>query len=196
MLVLTPFVIYFTITSGANMFLLLAVMLAVNIIYNFPPFRIKERPPFEIFIQVGYVLTAIFSVLLSDLEMLPWQTILYLTLFAFQAHTAGEIMDIKPDILSEKKTTATIIGRKNTKYIMTGLLFIEAYILSFWFQDYILAGFLGFFSIWMVIDVFFIFKGKPYSLNQMKLFGLAINVSALLSMIWVLYSGKLLRPAF
>jgi len=42
------------------------------------------------------------------------------------------------------------------------------------------------------LDVFFIFKDKPYTHKQMLLFGYAINISAILSMVWVLYSAKLL----
>lgn len=195
-LVVLPFVIYFTIDSGFKMLLLLMFMIVINMIYNFKPFRIKERPPFEICIQIGYVFTAFFSVLLNDLNDLPWQTILYLTLFAFQAHIAGEIMDIEPDLKAGKKTTATLIGRKRTKFFMLFLLLVETYILFFWFQDYVLAGFLGVFSIWLILDVFIFFKEKPYSIPQMKLFGLAMNISAILSMIWILYSGKLLLPTF
>ena len=195
-LVVIPFIIYFTVTSGWNMFFLLTFMIVINLLYNFKPFRIKERPPFEIAIQIGYVFTAFFSVSLNDLDMLPWQTILYLTLFAFQAHIAGEIMDIEPDLQSGKRTTATIIGRRNTKYLMLLILLIEVYILSIWFQDYVLSGFLLIFSFWLILDTFFIFKSKPYSVKQMNLFGIAMNVSAILSMIWILYSGNLLHPVF
>lgn len=191
-----PFFIYFSISAGVNMLLLLLLMVAVNIIYNFKPFRIKERPPFEICIQIGYVLTAIFSIFLNDLNMIPWQTILYLSLFAFQAHVAGEIMDIEPDSIANKKTTATLIGRKNTKYVMLILLLLEVYILAVWFQDYILAGFLAVFSIWLLLDIFIYFKEKPYSVKQMNFFGYAMNIAALGSMLWVLYSGNLLHPLF
>jgi len=195
-IVLLPFVIYFTIISGYKMLLLLVFMVVVNVIYNFKPFRVKERPPFEICIQIGYVVTAIFSVLLNDLQMLPWQTLLYLSLFAFQAHIAGEIMDIEPDLQAGKRTTATLIGRKNTKLLMLALLILETYILAFWFKDYVLAGFLAVFSLWLVLDVFVFFKGKPYTVSQMNIFGYAINLSAILSMAWVLYSGKLMLPVF
>lgn len=194
--IIVPFIVYFTSICGWEMFGLLVFMILINWLYNFKPFRIKERPPFEIFIQIGYVFTAFFSVILNDLEMLPWQTILYLTLFAFQAHIAGEIMDIEPDLKSGKRTTATIIGRTNTKLVMLFILLIEVYILSSWFQDYVLAGFLMVFSLWLILDTFVLFKSKPYSVKQMKLFGLAMNVSAILSMIWILYSGKLLQPVF
>lgn len=195
-MVLLPFVVYFTFVAGWKMLLLLVFMIGINIVYNFRPFRIKEKPPFEIFIQVGYVFTAVFSVMLNDLQMLPWQTLVYLSLFAFQAHIAGEIMDIEPDLIAKKRTTATLIGRRNTKFLMLALLITEVFILSYWFQDYVLAGFLAVFSAWLVLDVFVLFKSKPYTVPQMKLFGLAMNISALLSMLWVLYSGKLLHPTF
>lgn len=190
---LTPFFIIFTYFAGLKMFGLLLFMVAINIVYNFKPFRIKERPPFEIGIQIGYVFTAYFSILLNDLPVLPWQTFLYLTLFAFQAHIAGEIMDIDPDKAAGKKTTAVIIGRKNTKFLMIFLLLTECFLLVYWFNDYVLSGFLMVFSLWMLVDVFVIFKNKPYSLSQMKLFGYAMNLCALLSMVWVLYSGNLLQ---
>ncbi len=194
--VMVPFLAFFSYVGGVELFVLLLFMIIVNIVYNYKPFRLKERPPFEIFIQVGYVFTALFSIHLNHLEILPWQTFLYLTLFAFQAHIAGEIMDIEPDKLVGKKTTAVLIGRRNTKFLMLFLLLVEAYILLFWFDDWVLSSFLAVFACWLVLDVFIFFKDKPYTLKQMKLFGIAINISAILSMFWVLYSGNLLHPNF
>jgi len=195
-LLLLPFLLYFTMIRGWPMFALLIFMVVINVIYNFRPFRLKEKPPFEICIQIGYVFTAFFSVLLNDLEILPWQTILYLSLFAFQAHIAGEIMDIEPDIIAQKKTTATVIGRKKTKLLMLAILSLEVYILIAWFQDYVLGAFLAIFSVWLILDVLIFFKDKPYSITQMKLFGIAMNISAVISMLWALYSGTLLHPHF
>lgn len=191
-LIVLPFIILFTYLSGIKMFLLLGVMVGVNVIYNFKPFRLKERPPFEIFIQVGYVLTAFFCTELNDLDNLPWQTLIYLSLFAFQAHLAGEIMDIDPDLKAGKKTTATILKRKTTKKMMLALLLTESFLLWYWFKDMVLASFLALFSVWLALDVFYFFKDRPYTPQQMKLFGYALNMSAILSMIWVWYSGKLL----
>lgn len=79
---------------------------------------------------------------------------------------------------------------------MLGLLLSEVYILYFWFNDHVLSAFLAVFSIWLVIDLLFLFRTKPYSVFQMKLFGIAMNVSAILSMLWILYSGNLLQPNF
>jgi 4-hydroxybenzoate polyprenyltransferase len=195
-IVTVPFLAYFSYVGGGELFILLLFMIVINIVYNYKPFRLKKRPPFEILMQVGYVFTVLFSILLNDLEMIPWQTLLYLSLFAFQAHIAGEIMDIEPDVLAGKKTTAVIIGRKKAKLLMLFLLLFEAYILKFWFDDWLLSGFLAAFALWLILDVFIFFKEKPYTLKQMKLFGIAINISAILSMIWVLYSGNLLHPNF
>ncbi len=191
-----PFAIYFVFEAGLQMFIVLFFMVAVNYIYNFKPFRIKERPPFEILIQIGYVVTALFSLLLNKLPMLPWLTMAYLSLFAFQAHIAGEIMDIEPDRKAGKKTTATRIGRKKAKLLMLVFLIVEVLVLGIGFQDYVLAGFLAVFAAWLVLDVFVFFKDTSYTVAQMKLFGWAMNLSALLSMLWVLYSGKLLAPVF
>jgi len=195
-LILLPFIVLFTIMSGLKMLGLLLLMIVVNIIYNFKPFRLKERPPFEILIQIGYVLTAVFSAELNNLAPLPWQTLLYLSLFAFQAHIAGEIMDIAPDLLAGKRTTASLLGGKNAKLIMLLLLLVEAALLWFWFKDGVLALFLFVFALWLLLDVFIFFKDKPYTLRQMKFFGYAINAAAIASMAWVLYSGKLIVPVF
>lgn len=190
-MVILPFVVVFTYISGLKMFLLLLFMIVVNVAYNFKPLRIKERPPFEILIQIGYVTTAFFATELNGLEILPWQTLAYLSLFAFQAHIAGEIMDIEPDLESGKRTTATLLKRKNSKFLMLLILVLESYLVWSWFQDIVLASFLGVFALWLVLDVFIFFKDKPYTLSQMKFFGYAINLSALASMVWVLYSGNL-----
>lgn len=195
-IVTLPFIIYFSFLKGWKMVLLLLFMIAVNICYNFRPCRLKERPPFEIIIQVGYVFVAFFSVLLNDLDSLPWQTIVYLSLFAFQAHIAGEIMDIDPDLKSGKRTTATVLGRKKSKWLMFILLSIEVYVLLTWFQDIVLGVFLAVFSVWLLLDILIFFKDKPYTVTQMKFFGLGMNLCALGSMLWVLYSGTLTNPTF
>lgn len=194
--IIVPFMAVFTFMAGTQMFLLLLLMVGMNIAYNFKPFRLKERPPFEILIQIGYVVTALFSTELNNLPQLPWQTLVYLSLFAFQAHIAGEIMDIEPDIKAGKKTTATLLKRKKAKIIMLFLLLVEAVLVWYWFQDLVLSSFLGVFAFWLLLDVFIFFKDRPYTLKQMQFFGYAINLSAILSMIWVLYSGKLLNPIF
>lgn len=102
-------------------------------------------------------------------------------------------MDIEPDLEAGKKTTATLLKRKNSKILMLLLLLSESFLVWYWFHDLILSVFLLVFSLWIVLDVLVFFKDRPYTLSQMKLFGYAINIFAILSMIWVLYSGTLLQ---
>lgn len=189
-----PFMICFGWLGGGKMLILLSFMILINVVYNCKPFRVKERPPFEILIQAGYVLTALFSIQLNQPSPLSWQTITYLVLFAFQAHIAGEIMDIEPDRLAGKKTTATVLGRKNSKWLMLLILLAETYLLVIWFDEKVLAGILALFALWLVLDIAWFFKDKPYTLFQMKVFGYAINILAVVSMIWIMYSGTLLHP--
>ena len=52
-----------------------------------------------------------------------------------------------------------------------------------------LAAFLA----WLLLDRFVIFRGRGYSLAQMKLFGLGANTMAALTMAWAWWTGCLLR---
>jgi 4-hydroxybenzoate polyprenyltransferase len=193
-ILLLLFLVLFTYLSGWWMLPLLSSILVVNYIYNFEPLRLKTRPPLELLIQTGYILTGIFSIVLNDLAMLPWQTIVYLIFFCFQAHLAGEIMDIGPDKAAGKTTSAVLLGRRNSKFFMIVLLIVEVCILSFWFQDYVLAGTLAAFMLWLLLDVLFIYKNREYTLQEMKLFGYGMNAIGFASMLWILWSGRLLMP--
>lgn len=191
---LFAFMILFTLTSGWQMIPLFLAIALFNYVYNFKPYRIKTRPPFELAIQVGYILTAVFSSYLNDLDQIPWQTMIYLCFFCFQAHLAGEIMDLDPDREAGKKTTANLFGRVNAKLFMFLLLLIEVFILIFWFNDLVLAAGLGAFAIWLLIDVFLVFRNKSYTLSEMMLFGYGMNIIGLASMVWLLLEAKLLHP--
>jgi 4-hydroxybenzoate polyprenyltransferase len=143
-------------------------------------------------IQVGYILTALFSVVLNDTEQIPWQTFIYLTFFCFKAHLTGEIMDIIPDRLANKKTTASLLGAQKAKLLLLVFLIIETSILIYWFEAYLLAAALGAFAVWIVLDAFVIYKNRSYILKEMKLFGYLMNAVGFGSMIWILWTGKLM----
>ena len=176
------------------MIVLFASIILFNFIYNFKPLRIKDKPPLELFIQTGHILTAFFSTVLHDLAVLPWQTTVYFIFFCFQAHLAGEIMDLDPDRAAGKKTSAVVLGRIKSKLLMVAFLVVEVSILTYWFENYILAASLGLFLLWLLLDVFVVYKDKPYTLAEMKLFGYGKNAIAFASIIWMLWSGKLVSP--
>jgi 4-hydroxybenzoate polyprenyltransferase len=183
---------YFIWSCGWRMLLLFAGLLFVNWIYNLPENGLRSRPPLELLCQVGYLLVVPFSMLVNQTPMLPALTFCYLFLFAVQSHLMGEVMDIEPDRQSGRKTTATELGMKKTKLIIIGIVLTEVLILTLCFQEFIFGGMLALALVWLVLDLFFIFKTNRYTVPQMQLFGLTSNIVALASMAYVWYSGCLL----
>ena len=177
---------------GWKMLVLLLVFVVINGAYNLPKNGLRSRPPLELLCQVGYVLTALFSVYINETPNLPWQTYLYLLFFAWQSHLIGEVMDIEPDSQAGRRTTATILGVKGTKLLIIGIVLVEVLMLIFVFKDVVFGGMLAIGLIWLLLDLFFIYKAKTYSVNQMKLFGAMSNVVAIASMGYVWWSGCLL----
>lgn len=178
--------------AGIKMFFLLMGLVAINALYNLPEKGLRSNPPWEVLCQIGYLLIVPFSSFLNDCPPLPWQTYLYLLLFAFQSHLIGEVMDIEPDRKSGRKTTATVLGIKKTKLIIIGIVAGEIALLLFVFQTYIFGGLLVGALVWLLLDLFVIYKTKTYTLGQMKLFGLLSNILAVASMAYVWYSACLL----
>jgi 4-hydroxybenzoate polyprenyltransferase len=188
-----PFFCYFTILVGWKMILLFLGFIIINGLYNLPKNGLRSRPPWELACQVGYLLIVPLSILINDAAPLPWQTYLYLLLFAFQSHLIGEVMDISPDRLSGRRTTATKLGLKKTKLLIIGIVFLEVALLFFVFKEYIFGGMLAFGLLWLIIDLALVFKTKIYTVEQMKLFGLLSNIIAICSMTYVWFSGCLLQ---
>lgn len=191
-----PILAYFFYAGGTDLFILVLFMFVVNILYNYKPFRLKDRPPLDILMQVGYVFVVLLSILLNDTPMLPWQTFIVLAIMAFAAHLAGEIMDIESDSLAKKKSTAILLGRKRAKYLLAALLLFEAFVLVVWFGDWVLGLLMATAFLWLLLDVFVFFKVKPYTPKQVRLFGISINILAYGTIFWVLYSESLLYPNF
>ncbi len=178
--------------AGWKMLVLLAGLLLVNALYNAPTNGLRSRPPWELLCQVGYLLIAPFSIFLNESAGLPWITYAYLLLFAFQSHLIGEVMDIEPDRKAGRVTTATIIGTKKTKLLIILIVSLEVSILFLVFKEWIFGGMLALGLIWLIIDLFLIYKTKVYSLWQMQLFGILSNFVAIASMAYVWYSGCLM----
>ncbi len=189
-LIFYPIFIYL---AGVKMLILLLGLIGINWIYNLPQKGLRSNPPWEVLCQIGYLLIAPFSIFLNETPQLPWQTYLYLLFFAFQSHLIGEVMDIEPDRKAGRKTTATVIGRKNTKQLIIIIVTIEVSMLFVFFKEYIFGGMLALGLIWLLLDLFLIYKNEEYTVNQMKLFGLLSNVVAIVSMAYVWWSGCLLH---
>ena len=113
-------------------------------------------------------------------------------LFAMQSHLMGEVMDIKPDRMAKRKTTATVLGVVKTKMLIIFIVLLELIVLYFYFNEYIFTAILSCGLVWLFVDLLIIFKNRTYSLFQMRLFGIASNVIAIISIIYVWHSGCLI----
>jgi 4-hydroxybenzoate polyprenyltransferase len=188
-LIFYPYMVY---VGGPKMLLLLLAFIIINGLYNLPRHGLRNHPPLELLCQIGYLLVVPLSIYLNQADQLPWTTYFYLLLFAFQSHLIGEVMDIEPDRKAGRKTTATVIGMRNTKLLIILIVLAEVILLFTVYQEYIFGSMLGIGLLWLLVDLFLIFKTKTYTLAQMKLFGLMSNVVAVVSMAYVWYSGCLL----
>ncbi len=186
---------FFYIYMEAKTILIFLGFLIINTLYNLPKHGLRSIPPLELFCQLGYLLIAPLSIWLNETNDLPWQTFVYLFLFAVQSQLIGEVMDIEPDKASGRKTTATVLGMKWTKLLIILIVSLEVGLLFWVYNELIFGAMLGIGLIWLIVDIVFIFKTKVYTLKQMKLFALLSNLVALFSMAYVWWSGCLLAVA-
>ena len=107
------------------------------------------------------------------------------------SHIFGEVMDIDPDRLSGRRTTATILGPVAAKILMAAFLGVEAAIISYWFQDRVIAGFLALGATWFVGDAFLVWRERPYRPRQMRLFMWSWNAIAVAGIVWNWTHGSL-----
>ncbi len=186
-----PFLLVFIYLDSWRIIGWFAILTTVNALYNWPKIGLRGRPPLELLNQFGYILVIVLSIWLNEVPNLPWQSYLYICLFCFQSHIMGEIMDIEADKKGGRKTTATVIGLKNSKIFLLLLVSLETILLMWVFQDFVLGGMLALFLIWLLLDYAVLFRDRFYSLKEMKSFGLLLNVVGFISMLWILFSQSL-----
>jgi len=168
-----------------------AVLLLAVGMYNAPRFGWKGRPPFDVLIQASYLLVFVLSSWLNHASQLPWQTFLFGALFAMHSHIFGEVMDIEPDRMSGRRTTATFIGRQPAKILIAVFLCVESALVLVFFRDVVIASFLALGVLWFLLDAAAFWKNRAYSPVTMRVFMWAWNAVALLSMFWNWSKGTL-----
>src|SRR5207245_645716 len=147
-----PFVVAFYFLVGPRILWWYALLLLAVGLYNAPGIAWKGRPPFDVLIQASYLLVFVLSSWLNNAAQLPWQTFLFGALFAMHSHIFGEVMDIEPDQLSGRRTTATLIGRVLAKFLIAAFLCIETNLVRIYFRDWIIKGFMAFDVLLFLID--------------------------------------------
>jgi 4-hydroxybenzoate polyprenyltransferase len=189
-----PFLYLFWIFAGLRILLWFGAILLAVYLYNARPVALKGRPPFDVLIQASYLLIFILSSWINNVPQLPWQTFVFGALFAMHSHVFGEIMDIEPDQRSGRRTLATQIGRVPAKFFAASLLCIECVLVSRYFADRVIASFLAIGIAWFLLDALFVWKKRPYSTFEMRLFLLGWNLAAVLGIVWNALHGSLLSP--
>jgi 4-hydroxybenzoate polyprenyltransferase len=188
-----PFLFIFFFLVGPRIFFWFAALLMAVGLYNMPRFGLKSHPPFDVLIQASYLLVFVLSSWLNQAHQLPWQTFLFGALFAMHSHIFGEVMDMEPDRLSGRRTTATWIGAVPSKLIIVGFLCAETAMIYFFFGDLVVTGFLGFGAAWFLLDALLVCKNRPYRPAEMRLFMWGWNAAALAGMFWNWSAGSLLH---
>jgi len=186
-----PFVVAFYFFIGPRILWWYGLLLVAVGLYNAPGIAWKGRPPFDVLIQASYLLVFVLSSWLNNAAQLPWQTFLFGAMFAMHSHIFGEVMDIEPDQLSGRRTTATSIGRMRAKFLIAAFLCIEASLIWSSFRDWIVTGFLAIGALWFLIDATLLWKNRAYRPREMRLFLWGWNAAALLGMLWNWTHGTL-----
>jgi 4-hydroxybenzoate polyprenyltransferase len=186
-----PFLIVFFVLIGPRILSWFAALLLAVGIYNAPRLGWKSHPPFDVLIQASYLLVFVLSSWLNGAAQLPWQTSVFGAMFAMHSHIFGEVMDVEPDRLSGRRTTATLIGAATSKLLIAGILCVETVLVYVFFGDLVITGFLGFGAAWFVVDALVIWKNRTYSPMEMRLFMWGWNAAALLGMYWNWSRGSL-----
>jgi lycopene elongase/hydratase (flavuxanthin-forming) len=179
-----PFLMAFYLFVGPRILWWYALLLLAVGLYNAPGIAWKGRPPYDVLIQASYLLVFLLSSWLNNVPQLPWQTFLFGALFAMHSHIFGEVMDIEPDRLSGRQTTATSIGRVTAKFLIAAFLCVETALVRIYFRDGIITGFLALGALWFLIDATLLWKNRAYRPKEMRLFLWGWNAAALLGMFW------------
>jgi len=109
------FAAVFLLLTGPKILPWFAGLIAFTAVYNLPRYGLKQRPPFDILNQAGYLLVFVLSSWLNHAPQLRWPAMLFGALFAMHSHVFCEVMDIGPDRQSGRRTTATIIGANSVQ---------------------------------------------------------------------------------
>jgi len=192
-LVQAAFAAIFIYLDGARIWLWFLGLVLFTAIYNFPRYGLKSHPPFDILNQAGYLLVFVLSSWLNHAPQMRWPAMLFGALFAMHSHVFGEIMDIDPDRASGRRTTGTVIGIIPSKALICALLLLEAGLVWKCFRDFWISGALLFGVLWFLFDALVLWRDRPYSLVQMRLFMLGWNAIALASIPWVWRTATLVH---
>ena len=188
-----PFLIFFLMVIGPRILWWFALLLLAVGVYNAPKWGWKARPPLDVLIQASYLLVFVLSSWLNRVSQLPWQTFVFGALFAMHSHLFGEVMDIAPDRIAGRQTSATLIGAVNAKFLIAAILSGEVALIFFAFHNALISFFLGIAALWFVMDATLLWRNHPYKPGEMRLFMWAWNAASVAVIYWDWAAAPLMR---
>lgn len=148
-LIQTPFVIAFVAIAGSKMLFWFAAVIATNATYN--TLNFKQRPILDILNQAGYVLVFVLASWLCSVPQLNLPAMVFSAIFAMISHIFGQLMDVDPDRLAGRHSTAVLIGVRWSKVLLVSLMLIEAWIawryFTGWYVGVLMFAGAGYFAV-------------------------------------------------
>jgi 4-hydroxybenzoate polyprenyltransferase len=150
-------------------------------LYNNPRGGAKTRPGFDLLNQTAYLLVFALSSWLNGAPQLPWYTFVFGAMFAMHSHLFGEVMDLGPDRAVGRRTTGLVLGAVGSKWLLAAMLLIEAALVLTQARDVLIAGALTAGSFWFLADALWLWRDRPYSAREARLFFLGWNAAAIIT---------------
>lgn len=188
-----PFLIAFVWMAGAKMIAWFAAVIATNAAYN--TFGFKRLPILDILNQAGYVLVFVLASWLCAVPQLNTPAMIFSAVFAMISHTFGQLMDIEPDRLAGRRSTAVIIGSRPAKFLLISMMLLEAWLAWNYFTGWYVALFMLLGAFYFLVDA--IWGPECYPLTFSQVFFLGWNIVVLLTMHFIWRYGVFqLPPSF
>jgi 4-hydroxybenzoate polyprenyltransferase len=135
-----------------------------------------------------------FSSLINSAATLPWRSQLFGVLFAMHSHLLGQIMDVTPDRMAGRRTTAVMVGPVAAKVILGLFLVVESFLVRRVFESTLVEFlFLGG-AVYFAGDAAFLFGGRSYPIWLSRAFLLGWNGVALATLWWIWSRGSIGEP--
>ncbi len=180
-----PFFIPFYYFIGPKSGWLLVGLVGFSWLYNSRRFGFKNYPFVDLLNQCGYLFVFVLSSWLNGVAQLSWPVFVFGALFAMHSHLLGATMDIAPDRIAGRRTTASVLGPVGAKFGIAAMLLVEAGLIGWYVQNAIIATLLTAGAAFFVLDALVIWRSDPYSNRMMAAFLIGWNVIAIVSAPWI-----------
>jgi len=113
-----------------------------NILYNVEPIRLSGRPPFEFpNVIMGFYSVTLISCVVNHVPFPPLKYWVHCCFLVSRTQLWTEVMDVIEDKESGRRTTAVVLGKKMTLWVIALVLSLEAVVTFYFFEDMVLRGF-------------------------------------------------------